>query len=45
MLAMYKVNCVKALRKEKRLSITKIVKTMRVNWRTAKKYEVENQIY
>ncbi|MCP1145272.1 hypothetical protein [Lysinibacillus endophyticus] len=37
MLAMSEINCIKTLRNEKGLSISKIAETMNVNWRTAYK--------
>lgn len=44
MLAMSEVNCIKTLRNEKGLSITEIATTMKVNWRTAKKYGDDDQL-
>ena len=38
MLAMSDINCIKNLRNNKGFSITKIQKTLGINWRTAKKY-------
>lgn len=38
MLAMSDINCIKHLRNTKGLSISKIKKTLQINWRTAKKY-------
>ena len=44
MLAMSEINCIKTLRNEKGLSISKIAETMNVNWRTAKKYGDDDQL-
>jgi transposase len=44
MLAMSDINCIKHLRNNKGLSITKIQQTLKINWRTAKKYADEDQI-
>lgn len=44
MLAMSDINCIKKLRNEKGLSISEIQRTMKINWRTAKKYADEDQI-
>ena len=44
MLAMSDINCIKRLRNNKGLSITKIQETLGINWRTAKKYADEEQI-
>ncbi|WEG13407.1 IS21 family transposase [Pullulanibacillus sp. KACC 23026] len=44
MLAMSDINCIKHLRNNKGLSITKIQETLGINWRTAKKYADEDQI-
>lgn len=44
MLAMSEINCIKTLRNEKGLSISKIAETMNVNWRTAKKYGDGDQL-
>jgi transposase len=44
MLAMSDINCIKHLRNNKGLSISKIQKTLKINWRTAKKYADEDQI-
>ncbi|MFC5732329.1 hypothetical protein [Cytobacillus gottheilii] len=38
------INCIKHLRNNKGLSITKIQQTLKINWRTAKKYADEDQI-
>ncbi|MET3505702.1 transposase [Halalkalibacter oceani] len=38
------INCIKTLRNNKGFSITKIQKTLGINWRTAKKYADENQL-
>lgn len=37
MLAMSEINCIKLMRNQKELSITKIAETLKINWRTAKK--------
>jgi transposase len=44
MLAMSDINCIKHLRNNKGLSITKIEKTLGINWRTAKKYADQDQL-
>ncbi|RIJ62816.1 IS21 family transposase [Rummeliibacillus sp. POC4] len=44
MLAMSEINCIKTLRNEKGLSISKIADTLAINWRTAKKYGDEDQL-
>ena len=44
MLAMSEVNCIKTLRNEKGLSISAVATTMKVNWRTAKKYGDGDQL-
>lgn len=38
MLAMSDIHCIKNLRNNKGLSISKIQKTLGINWRTTKKY-------
>lgn len=38
------INCIKKLRNEKGLSISEIERTMKINWRTAKKYADEDQL-
>ena len=44
MLAMSDIKCIKHLRNNKGLSISKIQETLGINWRTAKKYADEDQI-
>lgn len=44
MLAMSEINCIKVLRNQKSLSVNKIAKTLKINWRTAKKYADGEQI-
>lgn len=44
MLTMSDINCIKKLRNEKGLSISEIERTMKINWRTAKKYADEDQL-
>lgn len=44
MLAMSDIKCIKLLRNQKGLSISKIAETLHINWRTAKKYADEEQI-
>ncbi|ERN51287.1 IS21 family transposase [Alkalihalophilus marmarensis] len=44
MLTMSDINCIKNLRNDKGFSITKIQKTLGINWRTAKKYGDESQL-
>jgi transposase len=44
MLAMSEINCIKFLRNNKGLSISEIQRTLKINWRTAKKYADEDQI-
>jgi transposase len=44
MLTMSDINCIKHLRNEKGLAIDAIAKTLDINWRTAKKYAVENEL-
>ncbi|KIL74807.1 hypothetical protein SD77_2781 [Bacillus badius] len=44
MLAMSNIKCIKLLRNQKWLSISKIAETLHINWRTAKKYADEEQI-
>ncbi|WP_050613345.1 IS21 family transposase, partial [Bacillus testis] len=44
MLAMSEVHCIKLMRNQKGLSISKIAKTMNINWRTAKKYADKDQV-
>nr|WP_316245660.1 IS21 family transposase [Robertmurraya massiliosenegalensis] len=41
---MSEINCIKHLRNNKGLSITKIQQTLKINWRTAKKYADKDQI-
>ncbi|MDQ0158033.1 IS21 family transposase [Robertmurraya andreesenii] len=41
---MSEVNCIKLLRNQKSLSINGISKTLKINWRTAKKYADEDQL-
>ncbi|WP_246041938.1 hypothetical protein [Robertmurraya kyonggiensis] len=38
------INCIKHLRNNKGLSITKIQQTLNINWRTAKEYADEEQL-
>lgn len=44
MLAMSEVNCIKLMRNQKGLSVTKIAETLNINWRTAKKYADSDRI-
>ena len=44
MLAMSEINCIKFLRNNKGFSISEIQRTIKINWRTAKKYADEDQI-
>ncbi|QBK24501.1 hypothetical protein [Ureibacillus thermophilus] len=44
MLAMSDINYIKHLRNNKGLSISEIQRTMRINWRTAKKCADEDQL-
>ncbi len=44
MLAMSDINCIKHLRNNKGLSISKIEETLGINWRTAKKYADGEQV-
>jgi DNA-binding transcriptional MerR regulator len=44
MLAMSEIHCIKFLRNNKGLSISEIQRTLKINWRTAKKYADEDQI-
>jgi transposase len=44
MLAMSDINCIKKLRNEKGLSVNKIKQTLKINWRTAKKYADGDQL-
>lgn len=44
MLAMSDIHCIKHLRNNKGLSITNIQKTLKINWRTAKKYADGDQL-
>lgn len=44
MLAMSDINCIKLLRNNKGLSITKIQELLKINWRTAKKYADGEQL-
>ena len=41
MLTMSGIHCIRTLRNEKDLSISDIVRTLNINWRTAKKYADE----
>lgn len=43
MLAMSDIKCIKLLRNQKGLSISKIAETLHINWRTAKKYAMKNR--
>ncbi|WP_176541388.1 MULTISPECIES: hypothetical protein [unclassified Bacillus (in: firmicutes)] len=38
------INCIKHLRNEKGFSIDKIVNTLNINWRTAKKYADKSEL-
>ena len=44
MLTMSETNCIKLLRNQKSLSINEISKTLKINWRTAKKYADGDQL-
>ena len=44
MLTMSDINCIKHLRNEKGLSIDQIANTLKINWRTAKKYADESKL-
>jgi len=44
MLTMSDINCIKHLRNEKGLSIDQIANTLKINWRTAKKYADESEL-
>lgn len=44
MLTMSDINCIKHLRNEKGLKIDQIANTLKINWRTAKKYGDESEL-